>query len=72
MTRLKLLIFAFREMSRMGFDMAGAEIAGGELRRQRAMAHKRLYTEAMDAAIALPEKPEPKEERPSAPAQDQP
>ena len=51
MDRLKLLAFAVREMSLMGYYITGAERTGGELRRQRAMAHKRLYYEAMDAFL---------------------
>ncbi|MBF9050771.1 hypothetical protein GTA62_14020 [Roseobacter sp. HKCCD9010] len=53
MDRLKLFAFALRQMSRMGYNMAGAEFSGGEIRRQRAMAHKRLYFQAMDAATPL-------------------
>jgi hypothetical protein len=51
MPKLKILLFALREMSLMGHEMAGAEMVGGDERRLRAMAHKRLYTEAMDALI---------------------
>lgn len=35
----------------MGYNMAGAEFAGGDTRRQRAMAHKKLYFIAMDEAL---------------------
>ncbi len=51
MERLKIMFFAIRQLSHMGYNIAGAEFSGGEVRRQRAMAHKRLYFEAMDAAL---------------------
>ncbi|WP_368184062.1 hypothetical protein [Aestuariibius sp. HNIBRBA575] len=54
MHKVKIFLFALRQMSEMGIWMAGAEFAGGEIRRQRAMAHKALYSKAMDAVIDRP------------------
>lgn len=51
MLQIKLLWFAIRQLSSMGQWMAAAEYAGGELKRQRAMAHKALYFQAMDAFL---------------------
>lgn len=52
MSRLKLVLFALREMSAMGYHMAGSGLTGGEAQRLHAMAHMQLYFEAMDAVIA--------------------
>lgn len=51
MSRLKLVLFALREMSAMGYHMAGSGLTGGEAQRLHAMAHMQLYFEAMDAVI---------------------
>jgi hypothetical protein len=52
MLQIKLLWFAICHLSSMGQWMAAAEYAGGELKRQRAMAHKALYFQAMDAFLS--------------------
>ncbi len=57
MHSLKLIWFAIRQMSLMGQWMAAAEYAGGEDKRQRAMAHKQLYFDAMDAVIEVNRNP---------------
>ncbi len=51
MHKVKLFWFAVRQMSKMGLWMASAEYSGGEIKRQRAMAYKKLYVDAMDALI---------------------
>tara|TARA_A100001391_G_scaffold195932_1_gene173829 strand:- start:769 stop:942 length:174 start_codon:yes stop_codon:yes gene_type:complete len=52
MLQVKLLWFALGQLSAMGQWMAAAEYAGDEAKRQRAMAHKALYFQAMDALLA--------------------
>lgn len=52
MTRVRLILLALNEASAMGIHMAGAEMAGGDVRRRRAMSHKRLFHETLDALTA--------------------
>lgn len=42
----KLIWFALRELSAMGYYQAGAEMFGGERRRQHAVAHRNLSNAA--------------------------
>ena len=49
---LKLCAFALQSASRAGLNYSGAAMAGGELRRRRAMAYSRLYEDSMDNLIA--------------------
>ena len=49
---LRLLWFAARTASRAGMNYSGAAMAGGELRRRRAMAYQRLYEETIDQIFA--------------------
>jgi len=42
----KLIWFAFRQLSAMGYYQAGAEMFGGESRRQLAVAHMNLSNAA--------------------------
>ena len=48
MTKLKLVLFALDAAGRAGLNFTGASMAGGELRRRRAMAYTRLYEDAVD------------------------
>lgn len=49
---MKMVFFALQCASRAGYNLAGAGMAGGELRRRRAMAYTRLYEETMDLLLA--------------------
>jgi hypothetical protein len=49
MTTLKLIAFALRNLAALGYWQAGAEMCGGERRRARADAHRRLQILAADA-----------------------
>jgi len=48
MSKLKVLFFMLDAAGRAGLNFTGASMAGGELRRRRAMAYKRLYEDAAD------------------------
>ena len=45
----KLIWFALRELSALGYYHAGAEMFGGERRRRHAVAHRNLSNAAGDA-----------------------
>ena len=47
MEKLRLLFFALDAAGRAGLNYTGASMAGGELRRRRAMAYKKLYEDAV-------------------------
>ena len=49
---LKMLMFTLDSAGRAGLDYAGASMAGGELRRRRAMAHGQLRDDAIGHLIA--------------------
>ena len=56
---LKLLLFALDAAGRAGLDYAGASMAGGELRRRRAMAHGQLRDDAIGHLMAPASAEEP-------------
>lgn len=51
MNYVKLIAFGLQSASRAGLNYSGAAMAGGELRRRRAMAYSRLYEQSMDVLI---------------------
>ena len=51
MVKLKLLLFALDAAGRAGLNYTGASMSGGELRRRRAMAYKRICEDAVDELL---------------------
>ena len=54
MTKLKLILFTIQQFSELGLWQAGAEMCGGDVRRARASAHRRLAAAGCAALMPKP------------------